>query len=200
MKAKSSEYKEERNIQKTGEPSPGGAQQEPLKDGWFVIQQHDASQLHFDFRLAIDGSLKSWAVPKGPSVDPGEKRLAIQVEDHPLDYGDFEGVIPEGHYGAGTVMVWDRGRFHNLQQAGKNATSMSEAYRDGLIEIWLEGRKLCGGYALKRFREEKKPQWLLVKMKDEHADARRNPASTQNKSVKTGRTMSAISKGGRSND
>ncbi|NWO08791.1 MAG: DNA ligase [Alteromonadaceae bacterium] len=196
MKAKSSEYENKRNTEKTSEPPSDGAQQETLKYGWFVIQQHDASQLHFDFRLAINGSLKSWAVPKGPSLDPSEKRLAIQVEDHPLDYGDFEGIIPEGNYGAGTVMVWDRGRFCNLQQEERNSTSMSEAYRNGLIEIWLEGRKLCGGYALKRFREGKKPQWLLIKMNDEHADARRNPVSTQNKSVKTGRTMTAISNKG----
>ncbi|WP_372971902.1 DNA polymerase ligase N-terminal domain-containing protein [Marinobacter sp.] len=153
----------------------------------FVIQKHDASQLHYDFRLEVDGVLKSWAVPKGPSTDPSEKRLAIEVEDHRLDYADFEGVIPEGQYGAGTVMVWDAGRYKNLR--GDN---MGACHRDGMIEVWLEGEKLQGGYALKRFRGGKKPQWLLIKMKDETADARRNPVSTETDSVKTGRNLKAI--------
>lgn len=164
------------------------------KDNRFVIQKHDASQLHFDFRLAINGSLKSWAIPKGPSLDPSNKRLAIEVEDHPLDYADFEGVIPEGHYGGGTVMVWDHGIYRNLREEGQKPLSMEDAHRNGLIEVWLEGEKLSGGFALKRFREGKKPQWLLIKMDDDHADARRNPVTTQNRSVKSGRTMHAIAK------
>lgn len=153
----------------------------------FVIQKHDASQLHYDFRLEIDGVLKSWAIPKGPTTDPSEKRLAVEVEDHRLGYADFEGVIPEGEYGAGTVMVWDNGSYENLREDG-----MASCHRDGMIEVWLEGKKLRGGYALKRFRGKKKPQWLLIKMKDDAADARRNPVSTEPHSVKTGRNLETI--------
>lgn len=153
----------------------------------FVIHKHDARQLHYDFRLEMDGVLKSWAVPRGPSTDPSEKRLAVEVEDHRLEYGDFEGVIPQGKYGAGTVMVWDTGSYGNLRDE-----DMAECHRDGLIEVWLEGSKLRGGYALKRFRGGKKPQWLLIKMKDEAADARRNPVSTEPDSVKTGRSLKTI--------
>lgn len=160
----------------------------------FVIQKHDASHLHYDFRLEIDGALKSWAVPKGPSTDTAEKRLAIEVEDHPLEYADFEGVIPEGEYGAGTVMVWDRGTYCNLRSEGGNVIGMKESHEDGQIEVWLKGSKLEGGYVLKRFREGRKPQWLLIKMDDGKADARRNPTSTENESVTTGRDMEAITR------
>jgi DNA ligase D-like protein (predicted 3'-phosphoesterase) len=111
-----------------------------IKDNQFVIQKHDASQLHFNFRLAINGSLKSWAIPKGPSLDPSDKRLAIEVDDHPLDYADFEGVIPEGNYGAGAVMIWDRGTYRNLREEDDKPMSMGAAHHDGLIEVWLEGK------------------------------------------------------------
>lgn len=154
----------------------------------FVIQWHDASQRHFDVRLEVGGVLKSWAVPKGPSTDPSEKRLAIEVEDHKLDYADFEGVIPEGQYGAGTVMVWDRGGYRNLD----SAHSVAEGLKRGLIEVWLDGEKIRGGYAFKRIEGGDKPQWLMIKMRDEGADARRNPVSTQDRSVKTGRTLAQI--------
>lgn len=174
----------------SGEPT-GGDAGEPF----FVIQKHDASHLHYDFRLAVDGVLKSWAVPKGPSTDPRDKRLAVQVEDHPLDYGDFEGVIPAGHYGAGTVMLWDRGPYRNLLAEKDPPVAMAEAWRRGLLEVWLEGDKLSGGYALKRFRQGAKPQWLLIKMNDERADARRNPVSTENRSVKSGLTLEQIAAG-----
>lgn len=153
----------------------------------FVIQKHDASQLHYDFRLEIDGVLKSWAVPKGPSTDPSEKRLAVEVDDHKRSYADFEGVIPEGQYGAGTVMVWDTGSYENIREHG-----MTSCYKDGLIEVRLEGAKLRGGYALKRFRGGNKPQWLLIKVDDDAADARRNPVSTEPHSVKTGRNLKTI--------
>ena len=182
-------YLKKRKFDKTGEPRGGGNNEYP-----FVIQRHDARQLHYDFRLSIDGALKSWAVPKGPSTDPSEKRLAIEVEDHPLGYADFEGTIPEGEYGAGTVMLWDRGDYDNLRARGDSPLSMADSHKDGLIEVWLKGEKISGGYALKRFREGKKPQWLLIKMKDEEADARRNPTSTENLSVKSGRTLTEISK------
>src|SRR2546423_12503043 len=108
----------------------------------FVIQKHDATSLHYDFRLEVDGVLKSWAVPKGPSTNPRDKRLAMQVEDHPLSYGDFEGVIPEGQYGAGAVIVWDTGPYRSLN----GDKSMAEAIDEGHASFWLEGKKGPGGY------------------------------------------------------
>jgi DNA ligase D-like protein (predicted 3'-phosphoesterase) len=153
----------------------------------FVIQKHDASRLHYDFRLEVDGVLKSWAVPKGPSLDPREKRLAVEVEDHQLSYYDFEGVIEEG-YGAGTVLVWDMGTYRNLDDDG----TMAEALEKGHARFWLDGEKLRGGFTLQRTRDGDKPQWLLIKRRDEAADARRNPESTEPDSVKTGRTLQQI--------
>lgn len=152
----------------------------------FVIQQHDASTMHYDFRLEINGKLKSWSVPKGPSTDPKEKRLAIETEDHKMSYADFEGVIPEG-YGAGKVLLWDTGNYENL----KNDRSLKQSYEDGQIEFWLKGKKLKGGYVLVKVKGRKN-QWLLIKMKDEAADARRNPVSTERESVKSGKTIEEI--------
>jgi DNA ligase D-like protein (predicted 3'-phosphoesterase) len=154
----------------------------------FVIQKHAARSLHYDFRLEVDGVLVSWAVPRGPSTDPREKRLAVQVEDHPLGYGDFEGVIGEGHYGAGAVIVWDTGSYEKLG----DGESMSEALERGQVSIRLHGEKLRGGYALRRTTGGDKPKWLLVKRRDEHADARRNPVSTQPESVLSGRTVEEV--------
>lgn len=153
----------------------------------FVIQKHDATSLHYDFRLEIDGKLKSWSVPKGPSTDPSEKRLAIETEDHDMKYADFEGVIPEGKYGAGTVMLWDKGTFKNERDDEK---SLKKSYDEGKIEVWLDGEKIKGGYALIKTKND----WLLIKKKDEEADARRNPTGTQNKSVKSDRTLNQIRK------
>jgi DNA ligase D-like protein (predicted 3'-phosphoesterase) len=155
-----------------------------------VIQKHAASSLHYDFRLEVDGTLRSWAVPKGLSTDPREKRLAVEVEDHPLEYGDFEGVIGEGNYGAGAVIVWDAGTYRNLDQE----RSMHDALESGHAKVWLEGEKLVGGWTLQRTRGGAKPQWLLIKRRDEKADARRNPHSTQPKSVKTGRTVEQVAR------
>lgn len=159
----------------------------------FVIQKHDATRLHYDFRLEVDGVLKSWAVPKGPSPDPRDRRLAVRTEDHELEYADFEGVIPEGVYGAGTVMVWDWGTYRNLRaNRGSESLDMAGSIRSGLIEVWLEGDKLRGGYALKRMEGGDKAQWLLIKMDDDAADARRKPTRTENRSIKTGRSMRRI--------
>jgi DNA ligase D-like protein (predicted 3'-phosphoesterase) len=159
------------------------------RDPRFVIQQHDATTLHYDFRLEVDGTLRSWAVPKGPSTDPREKRLAVQVEDHSLAYGDFEGVIGGG-YGSGAVIVWDAGTYRNLDEE----RSMAAALDAGHAKFWLEGEKLRGGWTLHRTNRGAKPQWLLIKRRDEGADARRNPQSTQPESVKTGRTVQEVAR------
>lgn len=191
MNDKLKTYREKRDLEQSGEP-PGG-RRKASGSRRFVIQKHDASSLHYDFRLEIEGVLVSWAVPKGLSTDPAEKRLAIQTEDHPLDYIDFEGVIPKGEYGAGTVLVWDTGTYRNLRaQKGSASVGMQDALDDGLVEVWLDGEKLRGGYALKRTGKGDKPHWLAVKMRDEEADARRNPVSTEPDSVKTGRALDEI--------
>ena len=189
-------YQEKRDFGKTPEPA--------LKDidfDWaaerpvFVIQKHAASNLHYDFRIEVDGVLKSWAVPKGPSTDPSVRRLAIPTEDHPLSYADFEGVIPEGEYGGGAVLVWDRGSYRNLKEAGDDREGpkpVSEQLEEGHATIWLEGEKLSGGYALIRTSKGDDPMWLLIKMTDDDADARRRPTSTEPRSVKSGRTLEEI--------
>lgn len=186
-------YRDKRDFRRTAEPAGGSGKRgkRPL----FVIQQHAASHMHYDFRLEIGDTLKSWAVPKGPSTDPREKRLAVETEDHPREYADFEGTIPAGEYGGGTVLVWDAGWYRNLKvdADGNEERSMADAYADGHLSFWLEGKKLRGGYALTRFRRERgKAQWLLVKMDDETADARRNPVSTQPRSVLSRRTLKQI--------
>jgi DNA ligase D-like protein (predicted 3'-phosphoesterase) len=184
------EYRGKRDFRHTPEPAGrgGSAAGAPI----FVIQKHDASRLHYDFRLEVDGVLKSWAVPKGPSTDPQEKRLAVPTEDHPLEYADFEGVIPEGEYGAGTVMVWDTGPFRNLTEKKGAAVPLGEAVAHGHLKVWLEGKKLQGGYALTRFKTGKDEAWLLVKTDDEKADARRDPVATEPDSVLSGRSLEEI--------
>lgn len=150
------EYKKKRSFDKTPEPGP---KKKRTKTGrMFVVQKHRATQLHYDFRLEADGVLKSWAVPKGPSLDPTVKRLAMQVEDHPVDYAKFEGVIPEGEYGGGTVMVWDYGTYEP-----ENTENVSEALRKGELKFSLNGEKLKGSWVLVRTRER---QWLLLKHRD----------------------------------
>lgn len=150
------EYKKKRKFDKTPEPGP---ERKRTKSGrMFVIQKHRATALHYDFRLEADGVLKSWAVPKGPSLDPKVKRLAMQVEDHPVDYAKFEGVIPEGEYGGGTVMVWDYGTYKP-----EETTNVSEAIRKGELKFSLNGKKLKGSWVLVRTRER---QWLLLKHRD----------------------------------
>ena len=154
----------------------------------FVIQKHHATSLHYDFRLEVDGVLKSWAVPRGPSTDPRDKRLAMEVEDHSLEYADFEGMIEEGSYGAGPVIVWDNGTYESLNED----ESMAEALQKGTARVWLHGHKLRGGYTLRRTSGGAKPQWLLMKRRDEEADARRNPVSSEPRSVLSGRTIEEV--------
>jgi bifunctional non-homologous end joining protein LigD len=190
-------YRKKRDFKETPEP-PGhvrgtGRRRQPI----FVVQKHDASRLHYDFRLEIDGVLTSWAVPKGPSMNPADKRLAVMTEDHPLEYADFEGVIPEGQYGAGTVMVWDKGGYEPAADV-----PMDRQLARGKIDIVLHGRKLRGGFTLiKTGTQSASPRqaknWLLVKRRDEYADSSWNiEAPALSRSVLTGRTLEAIARGG----
>jgi len=186
------EYHRRRDFTRTTEPK-GNDVTESSGAPRFVIQEHDASSHHFDFRLEVDGVLKSWAVPRGPSTDPSEKRLALPTEDHPLDYADYEGVIPEGEYGAGTVLLWDTGPYRNLKEDDDGEpVPLSDQLSDGHATVWLEGEKLRGGYALVRVAEDEDERWLLVKMADDEADARRRPVSTEPESVKSGRTLDEV--------
>ena len=158
-------YREKRDFSRT--PEPSGA--EPVNaagEGFFVVQKHAASRLHYDFRLALGGVLKSWAVAKGPSLDPHDRRLAVEVEDHPVGYGDFEGVIPKGQYGGGTVMVWDHGRWEPIGDP-------VEGLRKGNLKFALSGQRLKGKWVLVRMggkaADERHPNWLLIKERDEEA-------------------------------
>src|SRR5688572_17118506 len=165
------EYKKKRRFNKTPEPGP---EKKRTKTGrMFVIQKHRATALHYDFRLELDGVLKSWAVPKGPSLDPKVKRLAMQVEDHPYDYRDFEGIIPEGNYGAGTVMIWDQGTYTPADSSSHDKKSMEaelgQQLRKGKIKIVLEGEKLKGLFALVKSSYQGNRSWLLMKLDDEYA-------------------------------
>jgi len=193
------DYSDRRDLRKTPEPGEGEAEFEWAGSGpVFVIQKHDAQNLHYDFRIEVEGVLRSWAVPKGPSTDPSVKRLAVPTEDHPLPYANFEGTIPEDQYGGGTVMVWDRGYYRNNkdEKDGEEADSVAEQLDRGHATLWLEGEKISGGYALIRTGGGDDGRWLLVKMKDDRADARRDPVSTEPDSVKSGRTMEEIAEDG----
>lgn len=148
-------YKKKRNFKIT--PEPAGKKKKAVKKSLFVVQKHHASHLHYDFRIELEGVLKSWAVPKGPPKKVAEKRLAIETEDHPMEYAYFKGVIPEGEYGAGLVEIWDRGTFINLKDI-----PLKKCYNNGRIELDLKGKKLKGPFALIHFKEK---QWLLIKMK-----------------------------------
>jgi DNA ligase D-like protein (predicted 3'-phosphoesterase) len=186
-------YRKKRDFRQTPEPKGEGKKARGKKP-IFVIQKHAARQLHYDFRLQVGRTLKSWAVPKGPSLNPGDKRMAAGVEDHPLGYAKFEGVIPKGEYGAGTVMVWDTGTYRNITKKDDKKLPITKALKRGHIAIYLDGKKLKGGYALSRIAKGKRPRWLLVKIKDEKADARRKPTKSETKSALTGRTMKEIKK------
>ena len=154
-------YRRKRDFKET--PEPKGKAKRPRKGSLYVIQKHAASRLHYDFRLELDGVLKSWAVPKGPSLDPADKRLAVEVEDHPLEYGSFEGKIPKGQYGGGSVLLWDRGTWMPL-------VDPNEGLRRGNLKFELHGKKLSGRWALIRMSgraaEEGKKNWLLIKERD----------------------------------
>lgn len=193
-KKKLSEYRAKRDFKKTAEPAgktPIRAAEYPR----FVIQKHDATRLHYDLRLEVDGVFRSWAITKGPSLDPHDKRLAVEVEDHPLDYGDFEGTIPKGEYGGGTVMVWDRGFW--MPEGDKSA---AEQLREGELKLVLAGHKLKGSWVLVRMKGDryggKRTNWLLIKHRDEWAkNGDADKLLKKDRSVASGRTMGQIARG-----
>lgn len=186
------EYKRKRDFAKTKEPA-GSAPKKNAKQLHFVIQKHSASQLHFDWRLELDGVMKSWAVPKGPSLDPSVKRLAMEVEDHPIEYNTFEGTIPQGEYGGGTVMLWDRGWYE--AEDGGGLESLRSGYAKGDLKVTLHGSRLEGSWVLVRMKRPGRPQWLLIKHRDDYADEARDIVADETTSVASKRTMDEIAKG-----
>jgi bifunctional non-homologous end joining protein LigD len=188
-------YKEKRNFKDT--PEPSGKEKSSSKALRFVVQKHDASHLHYDFRLEMKGVLKSWAVPKGPSINPDDKRLAMMVEDHPYDYRDFEGIIPAGNYGGGTVIVWDEGTYEIYEGNGmtikEQENNLMKALYAGNLKIILHGKKLKGMYHLFRLKTDANGKsWLLVKDKDKWADD--TDITSKNQSVKSGKTIAQVAK------
>ena len=185
------EYKRKRDFTKTAEPEGVRRAAGPVTRLRFVVQKHAASHLHFDFRLELDGVMKSWAVPKGPSYDPATRRLAMEVEDHPIEYNAFEGTIPKGQYGGGTVMLWDRGTYE--PEAGGGEDALRAGYD---LKFILHGKRLRGGWVLVRMRREgERAQWLLIKHRDEFADSSFDVVAEVDTSVATRRTMEQIATG-----
>lgn len=176
------DYVKKRRFDRTPEPRGKVARKAQLR---FVIQKHRATALHYDFRLEADGVLKSWAVPKGPSLDPADKRLAMQVEDHPVEYGTFEGVIPEGEYGGGTVMLWDHGTYE------PEAEDPGKALRAGELRFTVHGKKLHGGWVLVRTGGRK---WLLIKRKDAAASKTADITTAKPRSVVSRRLLAGIAR------
>ncbi|MDH6251155.1 bifunctional non-homologous end joining protein LigD [Chryseobacterium sp. H1D6B] len=196
------DYNEKRKFNETSEPK--GKAKKSKDKLIFVIQRHAATRLHYDFRLEMEGVLKSWAVPKGPSLDPNDKRLAMMVEDHPYDYKDFEGNIPEGNYGAGQVEVWDSGTYEPLEENGSvsDEKELLKELKSGSLKFTLHGKKLKGEFALVKMKNSEENAWLLIKHKDEFAespyDAEENTSSKslvtkfleEKKSLKTSKKKS----------
>jgi bifunctional non-homologous end joining protein LigD len=203
------EYRRKRDFTRTAEP-PGEPRVGPRKKATrastprkapklaYVIQKHAASHLHYDLRLELDGVMKSWAVPKGPSLDPAVKRLAMQVEDHPIDYNTFEGTIPKGEYSGGTVMVWDRGTYtYGGSDDVDPVEGLRRGYAKGDFKFVLEGNRLNGSWVLVRTRrgDPKRAQWLLIKHRDDAAEPDSEVVEEYQTSVTTGRTMDEITAG-----
>jgi bifunctional non-homologous end joining protein LigD len=187
------EYKNKRYFTETPEPQGGHPDSKTLQ---FVVQKHAASHLHYDFRLEMDGVLKSWAIPKGPSLNPADKRLAMKVEDHPFDYKDFEGIIPAGNYGAGTVMVWDEGTYEPLEETNGTKAAQEKVLlkelRDGSLKFRLNGKKLKGEFALVRTKGRGENSWLLIKHRDRYASE--TPITDKDRSVLSKKTLEQIAK------
>jgi len=189
------EYRRKRDFDRTAEPRGGRAVK--AKKLAFVIQKHAASRLHFDLRLELDGVMKSWAVPKGPSLDPSVKRLAMEVEDHPIEYNQFEGTIPEGEYGGGTVMIWDKGTYTYGGDEPDPVEGLRHGYEKGDFKFVLQGKRLKGSWVLVRTRrgDPKRPQWLLIKHRDEYARPGADVVAEETTSASTGRKMEEIAEG-----
>jgi len=182
-------YRKRRDFSRT--PEPSGVDKKSSKKLIFVIHKHDAKKLHYDLRLELGGVLKSWAVPKGPSINQRDRRLAVETEDHPLEYANFEGVIPEGEYGAGTVMVWDIGTYTNASRWEHKDVSMEEGLNKGKIKFILDGKKLKGKFVMMKTKWG--DNWLLIKMKDEWAK-NRDIVKDEPNSALSGRSLEEIAK------
>ncbi|HEY7502698.1 MAG TPA: DNA polymerase ligase N-terminal domain-containing protein [Gemmatimonadales bacterium] len=193
------EYRRKRDFSRTREPAGGERKKSPGLA--YVIQKHAASRLHYDLRLELDGVMKSWAVPKGPSLDPAVKRLAIHVEDHPIEYNQFEGTIPAGEYGGGTVMIWDFGTYTSAGEEDDAEAALRAGYRRGELKLVLRGKRLKGAWVLVRTKgrgdRPRQQQWLLIKQRDEAADPDIDPTEAYQTSARTGRSMDEIAKGQR---
>jgi bifunctional non-homologous end joining protein LigD len=193
---KLAEYRRKRDFGRTSEPR--GATRKRTRSLAYVIQKHAASRLHYDLRLELDGVMKSWAVPKGPSLDPSVKRLAMQVEDHPIEYNKFEGTIPQGEYGGGTVMIWDRGTYtYGGDDADDPVEGLRNGYARGDFKFVLKGKRLTGSWVLVRTRrgDPRKAQWLLIKHRDASAEPGSEVVEEYLTSAATGRTMDEIAAG-----
>jgi bifunctional non-homologous end joining protein LigD len=192
------EYRRKRDFEKTAEPVGTDTRSGRRRNLAFVIQKHAASHLHYDLRLELDGVMKSWAVPKGPSLDPAVRRLAMEVEDHPVAYNTFEGTIPKGEYGGGTVMLWDRGTYAPDEQRPKETAdaAVRRGLRDGKLGFTLRGERLHGSFALIRTDRGAKPKWLLIKHRDDAAAPGSDITADVRTSVATGRTLDEIAADG----
>ena len=187
-------YKKKRSFTKT--PEPEGGKSTSKNQLVFVVQKHDASHLHYDFRLEMEGVLKSWAIPKGPSLNPEDKRLAMMVEDHPFDYRTFEGIIPEGNYGAGTVIVWDEGTYEPLENPStnkkENEKNLLRQLHAGSLKFVMHGKKLKGEFALVKTAYRGENSWLLIKHRDDYASA--EDITKKDKSVTSKKTLEQVEK------
>jgi bifunctional non-homologous end joining protein LigD len=185
-------YKKKRSFNKT--PEPEGGKSTSKNKLLFVVQKHDASHLHYDFRLEMEGVLKSWAIPKGPSLNPEDKRLAMMVEDHPFDYRTFEGIIPEGNYGAGTVIVWDEGTYEPLENPStnkkENEKNLLRQLHAGSLKFVMHGKKLKGEFALVKTAYRGENSWLLIKHRDDYATT--EDITKKNKSVTSKKTLQQV--------
>jgi bifunctional non-homologous end joining protein LigD len=191
------EYRRKRDFARTAEPR-GGRRKAAARKLAYVIQKHAASHLHYDLRLELDGVMKSWAVPKGPSLDPAVKRLAMEVEDHPIEYNAFEGTIPQGEYGGGTVMIWDRGTYtYGGGDDVDPVEGLRRGHAKGDFKFVLKGKRLTGSWVLVRTRrgDPKRAQWLLIKHRDAAAEPDSEVVEEYQTSVATGRTMDEIAVG-----